>query len=1008
MEHEPQSTTSGKSIVIGMSVPEHEADVHAHSAHTPGTPAIILHPAQQSESWKPVFLQNARPASSIYSSHLPHVTTQSGTTQPPVPRIPRIHAERTDPDQQVVGASVVASNDHPNQRALPYPDYDDYDDIECTADGRMSTDSRERIVTMDLEDRRHKSQGWWNLMLSPMLSRKGTLVDKSQEKKPDLPPVPAIPADVRLSKTAVVSPLTSESPGTPRRAGLASARASVWSRWTTWEKSKDSGHVEPEKLPEVPAAQPLDVTTNSAGSPPMPQVDCTKGLAAEYYHACAVEQLTGVPYFECEGHSCAANWPPLQSIFDKSATVEASRFVDDTETPKSAHAIATGGLATLAAAHSESAARASIQSEPEVMSPNVRQANTAAVVRARSIKAPETLAEEAHKTAGTSQKMEAPTKTPAAPSSATVPQDVARYCPAVRGSQSPMLSPGPVSPAMARTMTSQGAVAMTQVGREQYSPRMTEQAPVTKQQQTLYERLPPATIIHNNSFYARSNPFEDPADVEREREPAMRSFESGPTQPTSTTPPRKHTEQSRSADSPEPKEEKEKSRLWSKVWKLRNLFSKKQSPEHHAKKSRKWLLIIGSVLLLIVIACILLATLIVRKGTGTPVQQQWLNLTGYPPMPTGISTIARPDITQNQPNCVTPSSLWSCALPQEDQFEVKPNDADQPNFRFQIAFRNGTVPSNMTIPIQSQKVKRAKDPFTNDLFTPSPTPPSRADQIFMGNTTDNITQPFEGEQTPFFVTFISTFPIDPTNISTSAPTNSNTKRQASNSPIAGIPPPDTLSDGTAAPANLLPNSPFPFSQPIKLYNRGQQDEHYGFYMYFDRSIFLHSISALNLSSTNNDTDPLDVNGGATLQNARLRCTFSQTRFLVRMWTNPGFGATLLSPLPGPNDTSVQNSSATDFSRPGSFPYPTTITLDRHGGNVNKKLVYCYGITALQAIQADSAGVVPEIRSFGGQLINPAPTLVNTTGSANGDDFNQDEGGIDGGTGGCGCSWQNWI
>lgn len=171
-------------------------------------------------------------------------------------------------------------------------------------------------------------------------------------------------------------------------------------------------------------------------------------------------------------------------------------------------------------------------------------------------------------------------------------------------------------------------------------------------------------------------------------------------------------------------------------------------------KRRRWAILIFIVLLLMIVTIVALATQLTRRGDQTPTQQQWLNLTGYPPMPTGISTIIRPDLVQQQDQCVSPPGIWSCSLPKEEHSEVAPNKPDQPNFRFEIKFRNGTVPSNMTIPINSSptnagNTKRANDPFTNELFAPNPPPPSRAEQIFLGNTTDNITSTlFEGEDTP--------------------------------------------------------------------------------------------------------------------------------------------------------------------------------------------------------------------------------------------------------------------
>src|SRR5207247_1882004 len=102
-------------------------------------------------------------------------------------------------------------------------------------------------------------------------------------------------------------------------------------------------------------------------------------------------------------------------------------------------------------------------------------------------------------------------------------------------------------------------------------------------------------------------------------------------------------------------------------------------------------------LVVIIIVSIALPMTLTRRGDGTPVQSQWLNLTGYPPMPTGISTIAGPNTAVANSGCVHPSTMWSCALPKEDQEMNKPFDPDQPNFRIQITFRNGTFDHSTAI-----------------------------------------------------------------------------------------------------------------------------------------------------------------------------------------------------------------------------------------------------------------------------------------------------------------------
>ena len=1044
---QPSSAASGHSpgartVVVGMSVPADQADAHRsaggfqnfRSANTPDTPAIVITPAEESESWKPAFFNKPRPPSSLYSPYIRTGLQPQHFEPPPVPEIPAGHAQRGATGQFSVGVSILPpAQDSPQSYEDDSYSNEDSDDRSVENVIRNSTDSHEPIVPSNVEDRRHISQGWWNLMLSPMLSRKGTIAEKGNDQSPETPPVPAIPADRRLSKSDVVSPLTSESPETPRRAGLASARASVWSRWTTWERKRDGkSRSSPGEATALEAEEPRNMLDGSIQAPPLPAVDNSKGLAGEYYRACAFEQLTGVPYFACENHSCAEQLPKFRSVFDKGSIPEFSADAAAAHAPNTSTVDEIGSANTpgenawfdstdLAKGDLIATRGMSTRSEPEQLSPNIRHADTAIVVKAQNIDAPESQQEsqQGQSDPQTTQ-LDADTQQEERPlrNSATLRQEH-RYpniaAVPLPNLQPPILSPGPVSPAMQRTMTSEGAVPMTQIDHHPSQPRLLEQSAVTSQPPALAPTQPPSVIIHNHTIYSDKSSFGNGAAVEEARREAMERLESAQAYHEVEQPPKAATQEDPKAG------QKEKKSVWSR---LKSLIPKRKAAvdvEPDNKKKHHWTLIISIVLFLTVLACVLLATLLTRTGNGTLVQSQWLNLTGYPPIPTGISTIARPDVIKQQSKCVAPSTVWSCALPKENQFEVAPNSPDQPNFRFQITFRNGSVPANMTVPVQNRMKRslqhldgRANDPFTNDLFIPNPSPPSRADQIFMGNTTDNVTQPFEGEQTPFFITFVPVFPVNPSNLTSSAsnsPTSTLGRRQTTNSSNDIIPDPDTLDDGSAAPANLLPTDPAPTSQPIRLYNRGQADEHYGFYMYYDKAIFLHSTAPLNTSelADNGGIDSQDENGGSTRDQSRLRCTFSQTRFLVRMWTNSAFGATLLPPIVdnGINTTKPEDrNSATDFSRPGSFPYPTTISIDRHGGNINKKAVYCYGVDALQVIQNDVKTIVGEFRSAEGTIINPAPALVN--GTVSGDDsFDQEAGGIDGGTGGCECVWQNW-
>lgn len=1008
-----------RSILIGLSVSSSEAEAHHSkdavdrtvSAQTPETPIIVITPAEETDSWKPPFLRKAQPGSSSFSTHL------RDSQLAIIESSQRMRLPPTEPAHLPVAAGASISgiaSDTSHWDTYSASVEEEKDSQPDDSPKRLSSESQEHILPSEEDRTRHKSQGWWNLMLSPMLSRKGTITEKDRVKNIETPPLPPMPDHTDWRDRKSVSSVSAESPETPRRLELASARASVWSRWTSWEKHQAARS--PERQvddfpPELEKGETLSRNANEVRPIDLSD-ELGNGLAGEYYHACAVELLSGIQYFECQNHSCAERLPQLHSVFGPEPIKEGS-----TETENAVRLPFDAGFDRSI----EESLKSGVASQPEAeeVSPSVREANTAALLKATTDDTPKTGDDGSQglgrELIGVQNEMDpkpAAGSTPAPEPTRLVQQNP--ETPVIVPPhlvQPPLDSPGPVSPAMQRTMTSQGAVPMAEIEHPEDHVRSLEQTDTRSENQTWRQTQPQAVTIHHHTTYAERHTAPTRPIILQTRSEFVEP------QPEMNSSANQTAQSSRSKDeSTEPKEA-DAPKKQGILARLKSVWAKmKRKREKEAKPSRRrWTLIIGIFLFLVVVGCILLATLLTRKGDGTPVQSQWLNLTGYPAIPTGISTIAMPDAVKEQPQCVAPTTMWSCALPKENQAEIAPNNPDQPNFRFEITFQNGTVPANMTIPVNhvSQKARklkaRADDPFTEDVFTPNPAPPSRADQIFMGNTTDNVSEPFQGEATPFFMTFISVFPVDPSDNSNSSTITSRLfARQTTNSSDA-IPPPDVLSDGSAAPANLLPTSPYPTSQPIQLYNRGQVDEHYGFYMYYDKAIFLESTAPVNTSAfaNNSGIDPDDENGGSTRDQSRLRCTFSETRFLVRVWTNPTFGANLLSPISVTNNTHGRNSSATNFNRPGSFPYPTTISLDRHGGNINKKAVYCYGVDDLQVIQDDVKSIVPELRGVGGQLINPAPPLVNGSLDAGSDDFDPEAGGIDGGTGGCECVWQNW-
>lgn len=428
------------------------------------------------------------------------------------------------------------------------------------------------------------------------------------------------------------------------------------------------------------------------------------------------------------------------------------------------------------------------------------------------------------------------------------------------------------------------------------------------------------------------------------------------------------------------------------------------------KKRRCYIALTIGFLLMIILAIVLATQLHHKPNTGIE-PSQWVNLTGFPPIFAGLSTVVAPGNTVANTGCIEPAAMWSCDLPKEIQGTVKPNGSNQPNFLFNIQWDNSTetnatfanVTGNPKLPARAmggnavsagqfvrRMVRMARRAIT---IVPSPAPPTFAENFFLGNTTDGIVSAQKaGEPTPFYISLLQP---EKSNL-TKRDLDSLVTRQTDNTsdPFPDldklIPAPSTNPDGTAAPANLLT---LPSQQPIRLYDRGLPTEHYGFYTYYDRSIFLTTIDPLNSSS------PLDLPGGAPKEKATFRCTWTQTRLLVQIWTRRNGTAQLLNPTHPTGD--LNPDPAHDYSQPGSFPYPVTVAIDRHGGDGGKKLLYCYPLDGEGRNVNEGKKVLVEQRGFGGKVVNPANSLFGSGISDPG------LGGFDGGDGGCKCGWENF-
>jgi hypothetical protein len=1030
-------------IVIGLTIPYDEASRRkemldsatprelssAHTLRTPVTPSIVITPARQDGPWvlDSPELHRPRATSSIYSQPTPHLGPNDPDQDiPPVPAIPAFHSfVKGDGVDRVFSDQEIPSTRTKRSFSASTVIEDGETPISAVRGRSYSNESKSRIIhrlSVNTDTNRHQSQGWWTYLLSPLLSRSNTIASRKTPTNAEHPPVPPLSAISLASKESSEKwwddkEISHFSPDTPA---------------STANKQNDT--VPWPDLGQRAIVDPGIQNSSSGNFSETPNVVVPNyelhGAAAEYYQACAHDLFHNEPYFECINHVCSLT--PASRIFRSGSEGTTGENNEEVLTEKE-NGHDKNGLALVVDPDTGSdtlnpnnpflrdtersvpgvanVEPTATEMEPELRS--VAESPAGSGIRELSSgpraitsrQAPESPAVCPSEIENTSRNLEELSPSGPPPYSASPPdKPVPRYraiLPPGYAGQSQPLSPGPESPGMQQAMASGGSIPMS----EMQHPQGLSRADVNIHHSF---NLPPRPAPIPITRADLAHPITQRDEIESRRRRLEKEDAVG--------------------------------RKVGGLWHGRGCFSKKGCfgrPGREGRIRRRWYVAISSLCLAIIIVAIVLATTLTRKGDATPVQSQWLNLTGYPPMPTGILTIAGPEAQVENSGCIQPSTLWSCALPKEQQSTNLPYSADQPNFRIQIRFRNGTYPNSTAIAPNStstsgkrsvrnamtegqlirSQLLQARDAFTDDLYDPSPAPPSIADQTFLGNTTDNITIPFAGEETPFYITVLS--PEE-------APAYRLVKRDSgTNFPNVSsiIPDPSTAPDGTAAAATLYP---LPVSQPVRLYNRGLPTEHYGFYTYFDRSIFLNSTAPLNGSVSDNVS--ADQNGGSSEDEAQVRCTWAQTRFLVQIWTQPSniSGMSLLGnssssttpttsssasaflPTATGTATNATSLSANDFIRPGSFPYPATLKLDRHGGDSSQKMVYCYGMDGNQHIIASEKRLQLEHRGFGGHIINPASGLFGDLDGGAGSSGSSKTREIDGGTGGCACEWRNWI
>ncbi|KAI4248997.1 MAG: hypothetical protein LQ352_005771, partial [Teloschistes flavicans] len=1034
---------SDRPIVIGILVPSDSLNEHTISPDVGPTPisiakqqyigdrrpsdapTIIVTPVKVTAPSSADLNDRREPArrrapSSLYS----RATNAQGTPKPSeVPPMP-IARKRSLPSPIHGGPNPR----RPDSRLISTYTVFDEDREENGSERPRSGDSQLRILKRSSTDSmatRHRSQGWWNHIVSPFLPKPGSVPWRTGSK--ETTPMPDLPDQIPGIDSMGPQHLSRR----PSKLGRSSSgHTSIWT---------DISPIASERLPDdvVLLHSPFHDSSRVCENSNDNLSDWFEGLgaAAEYYHGCWHDQHYSTPYFDCQNHICISrrvgNFPlpegewiqprklPVEGGHERGVvTAERPRhgeYSDFQQAPGNRFSAAFREATT----PDKSAVRGRPLSETTVIedvdaTPVIEKAQVAPVVRVPApVPAAQPLPPEPK--ADISRTKEAPEASIPDRKDSRQPHPIVLAVPsAVEPTGKDLLAgsaPQTEKPAkrfFAVMPPDHPIVKPISLESSKASPQQDGSVPNNEPISNVSRKAVPTTVTNHYHHAPYREPKSDQVSL-ADMEPPPR-----PTWSAREISEFRGNEKMNS----QPKESR---RCPSN---LTGCISRGKSNKPRTR-NQKWLLIgITFALTAMILLILLLALFLTRKGDHMDVQSQWLNLTGFPPIPTGISTIVQPDPVQEASGCIHPATLWSCAVPKEQQAAIAPNAPDQPNFRIEIRFQNGSIAQGAgtnSTGLQSRSRRRLGNAaaarravknhllrtrdFTGNLFSPSPSPPSREDQIFLGNTTDNNQQPFDGVATPFFISFLSTekLPSLRKNKRDSDPSDTNSTANGTDPfPNLGsvIPPPSTNADGTASPALL---SPYLSAQPLRLYDRDMESEHYGFYTYFDRSIFLKSTALLNFTGASPSEIPDDEDGGANESAATVRCTWAQTRFLVQMWTRKGNTARLLqnsnsstNSSPDSHPKNLTLSSANNFTRPGSFPYPVSITLDRHGGDIKKKLIYCYGLDQQEHIISDEKQIQLEDRAFGGSLVNPAQGPFGQV-KVSGDDGGP--GGIDGGHGG---------
>lgn len=721
----PTSVTERVSPEATRKSPGLQHHQYAVDRKSPGAPSILVTPVKDGAPWpaspndrftplKP------RPASSIYSQ-----ATQRGraVTQPSqIPPVPMM------PDASLYQRLCMAlepqiTNTKLPARVVSTATIFDEDDVPLKESGARAYPPQLRILTRSSRDSMasRRSQGWWNFLMSPFSAKPNTPLFPSSSETRETVEVPSPQSSEATKigedfdeydddKKEMISPVGR------RSAQSEKSHTSICTDDSRIERWRHANGLVFDDVSRASVTGPDRSRGLDHGYPEEPQTPEGFGAAAEYYRACWHDQNSPSPYFECQNHMCL----PSKSRVLPSESERGSRVTDVPEEktlgnsqdnvgstsgnalgdvgPNEREALKSTAFQQTPSNRFSAAFKEAVEPkakgrpvsdateiEDVDTTPEVEEAHVAPIVRAAPPPpAPKDLPKE---TAVPVSKD--PRRNPSAPTLDTeasrdvLDKNAAKpKSPVAEGSPPPVAKPSKrfvaVMPPEPEAIVSGDPTA------SKSKPSITSRKPIPPPSLAPVAKITSAqrdfVTTANETTNAESAPMDNQrpvyivnhyhGDYRRPsslKEPSHLSGLYPPPKEKSHTEANQESFRRREVDR---QEKKTKKSTGIACLKVRSCFES----DKLSSKKKKWLLIGIALALLIMIVIILsLALTLTGKGDNMPVQTQWLNISGFPPIPTGISTIIDPEAANEQSGCVSPTTLWSCALPKEEQPSIAPN-----------------------------------------------------------------------------------------------------------------------------------------------------------------------------------------------------------------------------------------------------------------------------------------------------------------------------------------------